>query len=53
MASGRSIRPLLGEEPFLSAAMAAVKRWRYQPALLDGKPISTYRLIRVPFRLNR
>jgi protein TonB len=41
-----------GEEPFVSAAIAAVKSWRYTPALLDGKPITVFRIIKVPFKLK-
>jgi protein TonB len=41
-----------GEEPFVSAAVAAVKAWKYTPALLDGKPITIYRIIKVPFKLK-
>jgi periplasmic protein TonB len=39
-----SVTPLKGEEPFVSAAIAAVKAWRYQPAMLRGQPI-TYRVV--------
>jgi protein TonB len=41
-----------GEEPFVSAAVAAVKRWKYTPALVDGKPTAVYRIIKVPFKLK-
>jgi protein TonB len=41
-----------GDEPFVSAAIAAVKTWKYSPALLDGKPIAVYRVIKVPFKLK-
>jgi periplasmic protein TonB len=41
-----------GEEPFVSAAIAAVKTWKYSPALVDGKPTAVYRTIKVPFRLS-
>jgi protein TonB len=41
-----------GEEPFVSAAIAAVKTWKYTPAMLDGKPIAVYRVIKVPFKLK-
>jgi periplasmic protein TonB len=40
-----------GEEPFLSAAIAAVKAWTYEPAKYQGKPIAVYRIIQMPFRL--
>jgi periplasmic protein TonB len=41
-----------GDEPFVSAAIAAVKSWKYTPALLDGKPIAVFRIIKVPFKLK-
>lgn len=34
------------------AAIKAVKKWRYQPATQDGKPIEWTLLITVPFRLE-
>jgi len=48
-----SVDVLEGSEPFVSAAMTAVKTWTYSPALVDGKPTSVYRIIKVPFRLKR
>ncbi len=41
-----------GEEPFVSAAIAAVKTWKYSPAQVDGQPVTAYRVIKVPFRLS-
>jgi len=41
-----------GDEPFVSAAIAAVKTWKYSPALVDGKPTAVYRIIKVPFKLK-
>lgn len=41
-----------GEEPFVGAAVEAVKKWRYEPARYRGQPISVYRIIQVGFRLN-
>ncbi len=35
------------------AAMDAVQRWRYSPALLDGKPISIQYKVTVNFRLGQ
>jgi protein TonB len=42
---------LRGEEPFASAAMAAVKQWKYKPAYFEDKPIKVYRIIKIPFKL--
>lgn len=42
-----------GVDPRLvSAAMAAVPLWRYQPALLNGEPVEVVTTIDVTFRLN-
>ncbi|WNG40143.1 TonB family protein [Archangium violaceum] len=46
------ISVMRGEEPFASAAIAAVRTWRYSPALLDGRPLSVYRVVKIPFRLR-
>jgi len=43
---------LRGEEPFVSAAVAAVKRWRYEPARWKGQAITVYRVVQIPFRLT-
>ncbi|WP_163999658.1 TonB family protein [Pyxidicoccus caerfyrddinensis] len=48
----RDVGVLRGEEPFVSAAVRAVGTWRYQPALLEGRPIAVYRVVKVPFRLR-
>lgn len=40
-----------GEEPFVSAAKAAVTSWRYEPARLNGQPIAVFREVRIPFKL--
>lgn len=41
-----------GEEPFAAAAMKAVGRWRYQPALYEGQPISAGVVIEIRFKLK-
>ncbi|QSQ23086.1 TonB family protein [Pyxidicoccus parkwayensis] len=48
----RDVTVLRGEEPFVSAAVRAVGAWRYEPALLEGRPIAVYRVVKVPFRLR-
>jgi protein TonB len=45
------IEVLRGEEPFKSAAVAAVKKWQYTPAYYNNKPITVYRIIKIPFKL--
>lgn len=34
------------------AALAAVRTWRYQPATLDGRPVSVYLTVTVTFHLH-
>jgi protein TonB len=53
-ADGRvaDVQVMRGEEPFVSAAVAAVKGWKYEPARYKGQPITVYRIIQIPFKLN-
>lgn len=47
------IHVLKGEPPFVEAALAAVKTWRFiRPALLDGSPVSVYRVVPLRFKLR-
>ena len=41
-----------GEEPFVSAAVTAVKKWKYEPARAQGQAITVYRVIQIPFKLT-
>lgn len=41
-----------GEAPFIEAAVKAVKTWKYSPAMLDGKAIRVYRIIKIPFQIK-
>ncbi len=41
-----------GDEPFASAAVAAVKLWKYEPARYKGQAITVYTMIRIPFKLT-
>jgi periplasmic protein TonB len=34
------------------AAMDALKQWKYQPATLDGKPVSMHLAVTLQFRLQ-
>jgi len=47
-----TVKVMRGEEPFVGAAVAAVKAWRYSPALVAGQPTSVYRIVKIPFRLK-
>lgn len=47
-----SAKVIRGDEPFATAALTAVRAWRYAPATLDGKPVRFIRLVKIPFRLH-
>ncbi|MGH9710782.1 MAG: TonB family protein [Candidatus Acidiferrales bacterium] len=53
--SGRvtSTKVISGPILLRSAAMNAVRQWKYSPAMLDGKAISTQYAVTVRFRLNQ
>jgi serine/threonine-protein kinase len=44
---------LSGEEPFVTAALDAVKQWRYSPATRDGRVVPSDVIVRMPFRLRK
>jgi protein TonB len=46
------VQVMRGEEPFVSAAVATVKSWKYEPARYKGQPITVYRIIQIPFKLT-
>jgi hypothetical protein len=43
------IDPLAGPEPLISPAVDAVRRWKYQPTLLNGRPVEVETTVEVPF----
>jgi len=47
----RKVNIVSGPAMLADAAKTAVQRWRYSPALLDGKPVETQKQITVVFRL--
>ncbi len=47
-----NVQVLRGEEPFVSSAVAAVKKWKYEPARYKGQAITVYRIIQIPFKLT-
>lgn len=46
------IQVMKGEEPFVAAAIAAVKQWRYEPARVDDEPTAVFRIVKIPFQLK-
>ena len=49
----RGSRELSGPAPLVPAALAAVREWRFIPALLNGQPIDSEKDINIEFRLSR
>jgi len=47
-----TVKVVRGEEPFATAAIETVKKWRYEPARYKGLPISVYRTFQVTFQLT-
>ncbi|WP_274622498.1 energy transducer TonB [Myxococcus fulvus] len=46
------LKVMRGDEPFASAAMSAVRTWRFKPAVVEGRPTAVFRIFKVPFRLK-
>ena len=40
------------DQRLVSAAVAAVSQWQYQPTLLNGEPVEAITTITISFRLN-
>jgi protein TonB len=47
-----SVQVMRGDEPFVSAAVMAVKSWKFTPARYKGQAISVYKIIQIPFKLT-
>ncbi|EGO62864.1 energy transducer TonB [Acetonema longum] len=47
-----TIRESSGFAELDEAALAAVKKWRFAPAMKDGQPIAGYHAVRIRFRLT-
>ena len=46
------LKVLSGDAALTDAAVEAVRQWRYQPTLADGKPVSVITSVTVDFRLR-
>ena len=46
------VQVLKGEEPFVSAALAVVKTWKYEPATLEGVPLAVFKIVNITFSLR-
>jgi TonB family protein len=47
-----AMKPISGPVALQQAAMDALRQWNYEPARLDGQPVSTHLSVRIKFRLN-
>lgn len=48
----QDLKVLSGDPALVNAAVEAVRQWRYQPTLLEGKPVSVITTVTVEFRLK-
>jgi len=46
------VRAVRGPEELRAVCEAAVRNWRFKPAMLDGRPVSVKRTARFPFRIR-
>jgi len=49
---GLTTRVISGHAVLLQAALEAVRQWKYEPTLLDGKPVQVETTVDVIFQLN-
>lgn len=49
--SVRDVEVMKGEEPFVASALKAVKTWKFSPAKVQGKAVTVYQIIQIPFKL--
>ncbi|WP_437661496.1 energy transducer TonB [Sorangium sp. So ce1182] len=42
-----------GHPLFNDVVLATVKAWRYRPAIHEGRPVSTFKTVRIPFKAKR
>ena len=47
-----SVAPVTGPSPLTTAAMTALREWRYEPTLIDGDPVETQVDVTMVFRLQ-
>jgi len=49
----KSVKTVAGDKQLAKAASAAVREWRYQPTVLNGKPIEVETEVDVQFTLTK
>lgn len=45
----KKLTPLRGPKQLVPYAVAAVKLWRYEPAVINGSPIEFFTEVHIPF----
>lgn len=48
----RDLKYISGPPELMDSALDAVRQWRYEPTLLEGKPVEVDTIISVMFTLN-
>jgi periplasmic protein TonB len=48
----RVVKVMRGEEPFVAAALSAVRTWRFRPARVSGEPIAVFKVVKIPFLIK-
>lgn len=48
----KNLKVLKGDQRLVTAALTAIRQWRYRPATLDGQPIETQTDVTVSFQLK-
>jgi protein TonB len=41
-----------GHPLFDAVVLAAVRTWRYQPAVFEGRPVAVFKHVRIPFTIK-
>ena len=54
-AKGRvtTMKVISGPTPLQQAAMEALKQWKYQPAMLDGKAVPMHLTVTIQFKVQQ
>jgi protein TonB len=48
----KDLKIIKGDERLVAAALAAIRQWRYRPAMLGGQPIETQTVVTISFEIK-
>ncbi|PYU33665.1 MAG: hypothetical protein DMG31_08430 [Acidobacteria bacterium] len=48
----KDLKVIKGDERLVAAALAAIRQWRYHPAMLGGEPIDTQTVVTISFEIK-